>query len=75
MTTLLQKALLEIKKLPDHLQDELAQQLLADIESELAWQKTLASEDIPLGNLLDLARAALLEEQEGHTENKGFGET
>jgi len=75
MTTLLQKALLEIKKLPDHLQDELAQQLLADIESELAWQKTLASEDIPLGSLLDLARAALLEEQEGHTENKGFGET
>ncbi|HAN46922.1 MAG TPA: hypothetical protein DCQ32_10300 [Cyanobacteria bacterium UBA8156] len=74
MTTLLQKALLEIKKLPDHLQDELAQQLLADIESELAWQKTLASEDIPLGSLLDLARAALLEEQEGHTENKGFGE-
>ena len=35
MTTLLHKAFTEIQKLPDSLQDELAQQLLEDIESEL----------------------------------------
>ncbi len=35
MTTLLQKAFTEIQKLPEHLQDELAQQLLEDIEGEL----------------------------------------
>jgi hypothetical protein len=35
MTTLLQKAFTEIQKLPEFLQDELAQQLLEDIGSEL----------------------------------------
>jgi len=74
MTTLLQKAFAEVQKLPIYLQDELAQQLLEDIENELKWQKSLAREDIELGALLAMAQEALLEEQEGRTEDKGFGE-
>ncbi|MFM7545596.1 MAG: hypothetical protein ACKO3I_03645 [Synechococcales cyanobacterium] len=74
MTTLLQKAFAEVQKLPIYLQDELAQQLLEDIENELKWQKSLAREDIELGALLAMAQEALLEEQERRTEDKGFGE-
>ena len=74
MTTLLERAFIEIQKLPNYLQDELAQQLLEDIESELKWQKSLSKEDIELGSLLEMAQEALLEEQEGRTEDKGFGE-
>jgi DNA phosphorothioation-dependent restriction protein DptG len=74
MTTLLQKAFTEIQKLPEHLQDELAQQLLQDIESELKWQKSLSNEDLELGALITMAQEALIEEQEGRTEDKGFGE-
>jgi DNA phosphorothioation-dependent restriction protein DptG len=74
VTTLLQRAFTEIQKLPNYLQDELAQQLLEDIESELKWQKSLSREDIELGSLLEMAQEALLEDQEGRTEDKGFGE-
>jgi DNA phosphorothioation-dependent restriction protein DptG len=74
MTSLLQKAFTEIQKLPDSLQDELAQQLLEDIESELKWQESLSAEDIELGNLITMAQEALIEEQEGRAEDKGFGE-
>lgn len=74
MTTLLEKALVEIQKLPDYLQDELAQQLLTDIESELKWQESLSKPNIDLGILLEMAQEALVEEEEGRAENKGFGE-
>ena len=74
MTTLLQKAFTEIQKLPESLQDELAQQLLEDIESELKWQQSLSNEDLELGALIIMAQEALIEEQEGRTEDKGFGE-
>ncbi|WAS05322.1 hypothetical protein LQF76_00060 [Gloeomargaritales cyanobacterium VI4D9] len=74
MTSLLQKAFTEIQKLPDSLQDELAQQLLKDVESELKWQESLSDEDIELGNLITMAQEALMEEREGRTEDKGFGE-
>ncbi|NJK59388.1 MAG: hypothetical protein HC918_02820 [Oscillatoriales cyanobacterium SM2_1_8] len=73
-TGLLPKVFTEIQKLPSHLQDELAQQLLEDIESELKWQKSLAKEDFELGSLLAMAQEALLDEQGGRTEDKGFGE-
>jgi len=74
MTTLLQQAFLEIQKLPDYLQDELAQQLLEDIQNELNWQQSLSKADVELGELLTMAQEALIEEQEGRTEDKGFGE-
>lgn len=74
MTSLLQKTFAEIQKLPDFLQDQIAQQLLEDIESELKWQSSFANDDIELGNLITMAQEALKEEQAGETEDKGFGE-
>ena len=74
MTQLLQKAFDEAQKLSEHLQDELAQQLLADIENELKWQETIANPDYNFDILRQMAQNALNEDQEGKTEEKGFGE-
>ena len=74
MTKLLQKAFQEAQQLSEDLQDEIAQQLLADIENEIKWQKTLANSDINLDILQKMAQSALIEDQEGKTEEKGFGE-
>ncbi|BDI16332.1 hypothetical protein ANSO36C_21340 [Nostoc cf. commune SO-36] len=74
MTKLLQKAFQEAQKLSENLQDEIAQQLLADIENELKWQETLANSEINLDILQKMAQSALIEDQEGKTEEKGFGE-
>ena len=74
MTQLLQKAFNEAQKLSEHLQDELAQQLLADIENELKWQETLANPDSNFDILAQMAQEALNEDLEGKTEEKGFGE-
>ena len=74
MTKLLQKAFQEAQKLSENLQDEIAQQLLADIENELKWQETLANSDINLDILRKMAQSALIEDKEGKTEEKGFGE-
>ena len=74
MTKLLEKAFQEAQKLSDNLQNEIAQQLLIDIENELKWQKTLADPDINLDVLSKMAQAALIEDQEVKTEAKGFGE-
>ena len=64
MTTLLSKAMKQIQALPQTLQDEIAKQLLADIASELKWQKTLAK---PQAKLEKLAAKALRESSEGKT--------
>jgi hypothetical protein len=74
MTNLLEKAFKEAQKLSDYLQDELAQQLLEDIQNELRWQETLAKQDNDISILKQMAQAALIEDQEGKTEDKGFGE-
>jgi hypothetical protein len=74
MTSLMEKAFREVQKLPTYLQDELAHQLLEDIHNELQWQKTLSNSDFDLGVLGRMAQEALIEEQEGRTEDKGFGE-
>lgn len=74
MTKLLEKAFQEAQKLSDNLQNEIAQQLLIDIENELKWQETLADPDINLDILSKMVQAALIEDQEGKTEAKGFGE-
>jgi DNA phosphorothioation-dependent restriction protein DptG len=73
MTKLLEKAFQEVQKLSDNLQNEIAQQLLIDIENELKWQETLADPDINLDVISKMAQAALIEDQEGKTEAKGFG--
>jgi hypothetical protein len=74
MTKLLEKAFQEAQKLSNNLQDEIAEQLLADIENELKWQETLTDPNMNLDILTQMAQAALIEEQEGKTEEKGFGE-
>ena len=74
MTKLLEQAFKEAQKLSNHLQDELAQQLLEDIENELKWQESLSDSDVELGILEEMAQMALIEDREGKTEEKGFGE-
>ena len=74
MTELLEKAFKEAQKLSNYLQDELAQQLLEDIENELKWQESLSNSDVELGVLKEMAQKALIEEREGKTKKKGFGE-
>jgi hypothetical protein len=74
MTQLLEKAFKEAQKLSNDLQDEIAHQLLEDIQSELEWLKTLSNPDIELDILQEMAQAALIEDQEGKTEEKGFCE-
>ena len=74
MTELLEQAFKEAQKLSNSLQDELAQQLLEDIENELKWQESLSNPDIDIDILQEMAQAALIEDQEGKTEAKGFGE-
>ncbi len=71
MTNLLSKAIKRIEVLPQELQDELAEQLLEDIESELKWQKTLAKPQSKLGRL---AEKALQESTVGKTKKIGFDE-
>ena len=74
MTELLEQAFKEAQKLSNDLQDELAQQLLEDIENELKWQESLSNSDVDLNVLEEMARRALIEDREGKTEKKGFGE-
>ncbi|HAC61954.1 MAG TPA: hypothetical protein DCF68_00070 [Cyanothece sp. UBA12306] len=74
MTELLEQAFKEAQKLSDYLQNELAQQLLEDIENELQWQESLSAPDVELGILEEMAQRALIEDREGKTEDKGFGE-
>lgn len=71
MTTLLSKAIKRIEALPQELQDEIAAELLEDIESELKWQKTLAKPQSKLGKL---AEKALQESAVGKTKKIGFDE-
>ncbi len=74
MTELLEQAFKEAQKLSNHLQDELAQQLLEDIENELKWQESLSNPEVCLDVLQEMAQIALIEDREGQTEEKGFGE-
>ena len=74
MTELLEQAFKKAQKLSNDLQDELAQQLLEDIENELKWQKSLSDPDVALDVIEEMAQRALIEDREGKTEEKGFGE-
>lgn len=74
MTKLLEQAFQKAQKLPESLQNDIAEQLLKDIESELQWQETLAEPNLNLDILTQMAQSALIEDQEGKTEAKGFGE-
>jgi len=71
MTTSLKKAFSKATTLPPAVQDQLAAQLLEDIEGELKWDRTLAtpaSQNL-LEALADKARAA---KRAGRVHKKGF---
>lgn len=75
MTELLEKAFHQAQQLSDTLQDEIAQQLLFDMENELKWQEALVNvTDTEFDILKQMADAALIEDHENNTEQKGFGE-
>jgi hypothetical protein len=71
MTELLSKAFEQAVKLPQTLQDEIAEQLLEDIEGELKWDETLAKSH---DKLAKLANQALKEFKAGRTQKMGFDE-
>ena len=71
MTDLLSKAFEQAAKLPQNLQDEIAEQLLEDIEGELKWDKTLSESQDKLEKLAD---QALKEFKAGRTKKMGFDE-
>lgn len=65
MTELLEKAFIEVAKLPEQQQDALAAWILEELASEERWQKAFAnSEDL----LSQLADEALAERQAGQAE-------
>ncbi len=64
MTTLLEKVLAEVSKLPKKEQDALATWILEELASEQRWERAFAESS----NVLDqLADEALAEHREGRT--------
>ncbi len=71
MTRSLENAFAKAAALPEPAQEQLAEQLLEDIEGELQWDRTLAESQDLLESLADKARQA---RQQGRTIAKGFDE-
>lgn len=71
MTTLLSEAIRRIEALPGEMQDEIAEQLLEDVENELKWRTTLRKPQPKLGKLVEVA---LQESRAGKTKKAGFDE-
>ena len=71
MTATLEKAFSKASRLSESAQEQLAKQMLADIEAELKWDKTLAGSQ-PL--LEKMAAKARRERLRGKTTGKGFDE-
>jgi hypothetical protein len=71
MTSLLNQAFQKASQLPDRLQDELAQEFLAEIESEGRWDQALADSQDQLDRM---AEKALEEYRTGKTREMGFDE-
>lgn len=71
MTNLLSKAFEKAEKLPENVQDEIAKDLLEDIEGELKWDDTLEKSKKKLEKM---AIKALENFKTGITHEKGFDE-
>lgn len=69
MTELLRKAFERASRLPDRLQDEMAQELLEDLEGEAQWDDTLTRSQDQLEKMAD---RALQELKAGRTRKSGF---
>ncbi|MEQ9618491.1 MAG: hypothetical protein RIG61_04890 [Deltaproteobacteria bacterium] len=71
MRELLSEALKKIEKLPPDLQDEIAKQIMDDIENERRWNEALAR---PHPKIDKPAKKALEESEAGKTKKSGFDE-
>jgi hypothetical protein len=71
MTASLERAFAKAAHLPKPAQDQLAEQLIEDIDGELKWDKTLANSQESLEKLAAKARGA---KRRGKTVRKGFDE-
>jgi len=71
MTILLKEAFRKASELPESLQNQIAKELLADIEGECLWDKTLNDSEDKLASLADIA---MKEYREGKTKKMGFDE-
>lgn len=71
MTNLLSKAFERASKLPDVLQDQLAHELLEELEGESRWDDTFANSQ---DKLKRMAEKAAREYREGKTKKMGFDE-
>ncbi|AFZ48116.1 hypothetical protein Cyast_2167 [Cyanobacterium stanieri PCC 7202] len=69
MTKLLKKAFQQAQRLSSDIQDEIAEQLIIDIENELQWQETLSNPDANFDAIIEMAEMAIIEDKEGKTEN------
>lgn len=66
MSTLLEKAIAEISRLPEDQQDGVARWLLHELAAEQRWDAAFASSQ---GRLAELAREALDDDRAGRTED------
>jgi ubiquinone biosynthesis protein Coq4 len=71
MTTLLTEAFQKASTLPEETQDQLAQEMIAEIEWENRWDKSLTESRDKLDLL---AENALHEYKSGRTQEMGFDE-
>ncbi|MGR3178656.1 MAG: hypothetical protein ACUZ8E_11415 [Candidatus Anammoxibacter sp.] len=71
MTKLLIKAFEKAEKLPENIQDEIANNLLEDIEGKFKWDDTLNKSS---DKLEKMANKALENFRKGNTCEKGFDE-
>jgi hypothetical protein len=71
MTVLLKEAFEKASKLPETLQDEIAKELLADIEDEARWETTFKKSEDQLGKMAD---KALKDFEAGKFKKMGFDE-
>lgn len=71
MTTILSKVIEKVEKLSPEMQNEIATQLLEDIENEQKWQEALLQSH---NQLEILANKALDQSNKGNTKKIGFDE-
>ena len=69
MTAAMEKAFAKASRLPETVQDQLAEQVLDDIAGELKWEKTLDQSQELLEAMADKARKA---RRQRKTVKKGF---
>ena len=71
MTELMTKLFERISELPPTLQEEIAKQLIGDIDQEIKWQSSLENPDTMLDKL---GEKALEDSEERKTRESGFDE-